>query len=117
MNWSHDSRTDPPKAGAVFRRPKVRAVMSAQPSFAFRQSSLPSSGAAPTRHPESRSLADSPGEAGEREERRRYLRLPLRLRGRYMLEDGSEFPCEALDFSLIGIGIRGFAAGAVGDRV
>ncbi len=32
-----------------------------------------------------------------------------------MLEDGSEFPCETQDISLIGI--RGFSAGAIGDRV
>ncbi len=50
-------------------------------------------------------------------ERRRYPRLPLTLQGRYMLEDGSEFSCETLNVSPIGIGIRGGAAGAIGDRV
>ena len=34
-----------------------------------------------------------------------------------MLEDGSEFPCETQDVSPIGIGIRGFSVGAIGDRV
>lgn len=34
-----------------------------------------------------------------------------------MLGDRSEFPCETLDVSPIGIGIRGFATGAIGDRV
>jgi len=34
-----------------------------------------------------------------------------------MLEDGSEFHCETQDISPIGIGIRGFSAGAIGDRV
>lgn len=34
-----------------------------------------------------------------------------------MLEDGSEFPCETQDVSPIGIGIRGFSGGSIGDRV
>lgn len=34
-----------------------------------------------------------------------------------MLEDGSEFPCQTLDVSPIGIGIQGFVPGAIGDRV
>jgi len=51
------------------------------------------------------------------EERHRYARLPLTLPGRYMLVDGREFPCQTQDISPIGIGIRGFPAGAIGDRV
>ena len=34
-----------------------------------------------------------------------------------MLADGSEFPCQTLDISPIGIGIRGFSVGAIGERV
>ena len=34
-----------------------------------------------------------------------------------MLEDGKEFPCQMLDVSPIGIGIQGFVAGGIGDRV
>jgi len=34
-----------------------------------------------------------------------------------MLADGSEFPCQTQDISPIGIGIQGFPAGAIGDRV
>jgi PilZ domain len=77
--------------------------MCAQPSFDYR-------------HP---LLASSEAESTTRSaiERRAFARTPLRLRGRYMLEDGREFPCETLDISPIGIGIRGFAAGAIGDRV
>jgi hypothetical protein len=50
-------------------------------------------------------------------ERRRYERLPLTLHGRYMLPDGSEFPCQTQDVSAIGIGIRGAPAGAIGERI
>jgi hypothetical protein len=50
-------------------------------------------------------------------ERRRYERLPLTLQGRYMLSDGSEFPCQTQDVSPIGIGIRGAPAGAIGERI
>ena len=55
--------------------------------------------------------------SGRQDERRRYPRIPLALQGRYMLADGREFPCETQDISPIGIGIRGFSAGAIGERV
>ena len=55
--------------------------------------------------------------SGQQDERRRYPRIPLTLQGRYMLADGREFPCETQDISPIGIGIRGFSAGAIGERV
>ena len=98
---------------------RVGAVMSAQPSFAYRPSLLASSEAEPTPRSAILPLQVSAGASvsGGAEERRRYTRLPLTLRGRYMLEDGSEFPCETQDISPIGIGIRGFSAGAIGDRV
>ncbi len=50
-------------------------------------------------------------------ERRRCRRLPLKLRGRYMLADGSEFSCDTLDVSPLGIAFRGRPTGAIGDRV
>jgi len=106
MNWSHAFLVQDgtrPEVATVFQLRKVGAVMSAQPSFAYRHPLLASSDADPT----SRSAI----------ERRRSARTPLTLRGRYMLEDGSEFHCETLDISPIGIGIRGVAAGAIGDRV
>jgi hypothetical protein len=50
-------------------------------------------------------------------ERRRHPRSPLTLQGRYMLSDGSEFPCETVDVSPGGIAIRGLKAGQLGERV
>ena len=50
-------------------------------------------------------------------ERRRHPRVPLALRGRYMIEDGSEFRCQTVDVSPVGIAIRGFLAGAVGRPI
>jgi len=51
------------------------------------------------------------------EERRRHPRSPLKLPGRYMLSDGSEFPCETVDVSPGGIAVRGVMAGNPSDRV
>jgi c-di-GMP-binding flagellar brake protein YcgR len=51
------------------------------------------------------------------EERRRHPRSHLKLQGRYMLSDGSEFPCETIDVSPGGIAIKGLKAGQVGERV
>jgi len=51
------------------------------------------------------------------EERRRHPRSPLTLQGRYMLSDGSEFPCETVDVSPGGIEIRGLKSGQPGERV
>lgn len=38
-------------------------------------------------------------------ERRRYARIPLALGGRYMLEDGREYPCSTRDVSRMGVAI------------
>jgi hypothetical protein len=61
--------------------------------------------------------ADAAAEQPAGAERRRYARLPLTLHGRYMLSDGSEFPCQTQDVSPIGIAIRGGPAGAIGERI
>lgn len=50
-------------------------------------------------------------------ERRRYARVPLALRGRYMIEDGSEFRCQTVDVSPMGIAFRGFLAGEIGQQL
>ncbi len=50
-------------------------------------------------------------------ERRRYARAPMALRGRYMLEDGSEFRCQTVDVSPVGVALRGFLAGRIGEQV
>jgi hypothetical protein len=50
-------------------------------------------------------------------ERRRYDRVVLTLRGRYMLADGQEFDCQIVDVSPIGVAIRGPLLGDLGERV
>jgi len=50
-------------------------------------------------------------------ERRRYDRVVLTLRGRYMLADGQEFDCQIIDISPIGVAIRGPLVGDLGERV
>jgi hypothetical protein len=50
-------------------------------------------------------------------ERRRYDRVVLTLRGRYMLADGNEFDCQIVDASPVGVAIRGPLAGDLGERV
>jgi len=50
-------------------------------------------------------------------ERRGHARVPLALRGRYMLEDGREYPCATRDVSRLGIAIEGVPVGAIGERV
>jgi PilZ domain len=50
-------------------------------------------------------------------ERRRYARFPLALQGRYMLEDGREFPCQTTDVSAVGVAVSGPPVGAIGDWV
>ena len=39
---------------------------------------------------------------------RRFARVPLALRGRYALEDGSEFGCQITDVSPVRVALRGF---------
>jgi hypothetical protein len=43
--------------------------------------------------------------------------VALSMPGRYLLRDGSEFPCKALDVSPLGIAMRGVAGGHQGDRI
>jgi hypothetical protein len=50
-------------------------------------------------------------------DRRRHIRIPLALRGRYMLEGGGEYPCITRDVSQMGVAIEGVPVGAVGERV
>ena len=51
------------------------------------------------------------------DERRRHARIPIELRGRYMLEGGREYPCKTRDVSRIGMAIEGVPVGAIGERV
>jgi hypothetical protein len=50
-------------------------------------------------------------------DRRRHKRVAVNLPGRYMLEDGAEYPCECIDVSVGGVRLRGGPAGAWGSRV
>ena len=55
---------------------------------------------------------------GESEvERRRYGRVAVALRGRYMLADAKEYDCQVVDVSPVGFAIRGPIAGDLGERV
>ncbi len=56
-------------------------------------------------------LDPSPGD------RRRHRRVAIALAGRYMLEDGSEYPCECVDISAGGLRLRAAKAGPWGSRV
>ncbi len=49
--------------------------------------------------------------------RRRFERAPVSLLGRYMLEDGTEYPCECADISVSGVRLRAAVAGPWGSRV
>ena len=59
-------------------------------------------------------MTDGPGIARER---RRHPRINLVLRGRYMLSDSCERPCETIDVSPVGIAIKGDIPGNMGERV
>lgn len=50
-------------------------------------------------------------------ERRRHQRVPVVLRGRYMLPDRSEYPCQAIDMSPGGVAVHAPVKGQIGDRV
>ncbi len=50
-------------------------------------------------------------------DRRRYKRVAVNLSGRYMLEDGAEYPCECIDVSVGGVRLRAAQAGPWGSRV
>ena len=58
---------------------------------------------------------EPPPEAAD--ERRRFQRIEVYLPGRYMLEDGSEFPCVCIDVSVGGVRLRAAQAGPWGSRV
>ena len=90
--------------------------MSTQPSFDSLQSSAISPPADPPPQSALRAFLAATS-TGEQDERRRYPRVPLTLQGRYMLADGREYACETQDISPIGIAIRGFSAGAIGERI
>ena len=62
-------------------------------------------------------LAAAPPSPVAGSERRRYARIPLALRGRYMLEDGREYPCVTRDVSRMGVAIHAVTVGAIGERV
>lgn len=51
------------------------------------------------------------------DERRRFQRVALKLRGRYMLPDGREFPCEVVDMSPGGLAVTTQTPGRAGDRI
>jgi hypothetical protein len=91
-------------------------MMSAQPSFDVQYLSALSE-AAPAPRPAIRSFHETISAMTSNAERRSSARVPLTLKGRFMLEDGSEFSCETQDVSPIGIAIRSSSAGAIGDRV
>ncbi len=59
----------------------------------------------------------SEGGAESGRDRRRYARASLRLRGRYLLEDGSEHSCECLDISVGGLRLKAAKAGPWGSKV
>jgi hypothetical protein len=69
------------------------------------------------RHPATSNAVEVTYKDTNFKERRRHPRSPLTLQGRYMLSDGSEFPCETVDVSPGGIAIRGLKAGQLGERV
>jgi hypothetical protein len=54
---------------------------------------------------------------GKRPDGRRDLRKKATIRGRYMLQDGREFPCRTFDVSAGGIAIVSAVKGAIGERV
>ena len=62
--------------------------------------------AAPAIPPEDRTRED-----------RRYRRVCVELRGRYLLSDGTEHACQTIDMSPTGIFIRGPKIGLHGERV
>jgi hypothetical protein len=51
------------------------------------------------------------------EERRRSVRVKLSVLGRYMLEDGREFPCQTIDINPGGVGLVAPVQGPIGSRV
>ncbi len=50
-------------------------------------------------------------------ERRRFRRTRLNLRGRCLLSDGREHPCETIDVSVTGLAINAYVVAELGERV
>jgi hypothetical protein len=48
---------------------------------------------------------------------RRSRRAGLKLRGRYMLSDGGEFPCQTIDVSATGVAVQAYVVANLGERV
>jgi hypothetical protein len=67
-------------------------------------------------HPES-SPIERPTISAAAAERRRHVRIPLKLRGRCMLEGGREYTCVTRDISRMGMSIEGVPVAAIGERV
>src|SRR5271165_3943999 len=86
----HDGR-------AVLSRSAARSAMSSPSSFGFRAASLSPEG------PDSASSVAG----GPVPDRRWHARIPLALRGRYMLADGREYACVTRDVSRMGVAIEG----------
>jgi hypothetical protein len=77
---------------------------------------------AETNDRDSMTVASGDGTSSERpapspSDRRRHKRVELALPGRYMLEDGAEYPCECVDISAGGLRLRAAKAGPWGSRV
>lgn len=52
-----------------------------------------------------------------RTERRRFQRVRVKIYGRYMLEDRSEYPCHVIDMSPGDVALRADRPGALGEKV
>lgn len=50
-------------------------------------------------------------------ERRSYQRFPLKLYGRFMLEDQTEHPCQVIDISPANVALRADRIGSPGEKV
>jgi hypothetical protein len=55
--------------------------------------------------------------AAAKRNRRRHARVQVRLLGRYMLEDRTEYPCQTINMSPGGIALFAPVRGGVGERV
>lgn len=55
--------------------------------------------------------------APARTERRDFQRVRVKVYGRYMLEDRSEYPCQVIDMSPGDVALRTAKRGALGERV
>jgi hypothetical protein len=55
--------------------------------------------------------------ASSRSERRNFQRVPVKLYGRFMLEDRSEHPCQVIDMSPGNVALRAERLAITGERV